>query len=53
MVQILKNMKIPIERSEKCSRGQSLDSFEDEGVDKFKASICGSNGRKTGLDGKW
>ena len=32
---------------------QSLGSFGDEGDDKFKASICGSNGGKTGSDGKW
>ena len=53
MVQILKNRKMIIERSEKHSRGQSLDPFGDEGGDKFKASICRSNGRETGLDGKW
>ena len=46
-------MKMPMIRSEKSSRGQSLDSFGDEWGDKFKASICGSNGRETGLDGKW
>ena len=53
MVQILKNMKILIKRSEKHSWGQSLDSFGDEGGDKFKASICRSNGGKIGSDGKW
>ena len=46
-------MKMPMIRSEKSSRGQSLDSFGDEGADKFKASICRSNGGETGLDGKW
>ena len=46
-------MKMPMIRSEKSSQGQSLGSFGDEGDDKFKASICGSNGRETGSDGKW
>ena len=40
-------------KSEKSSWGQSLDSFGDEGGDKFKASICRSNGGETGLDRKW
>ena len=40
-------------KSGKSSWGQSLGSFGDEGGDKFKASICGSDGGKTGLDGKW
>ena len=40
-------------KSEKSSWGQSLGSFGDEGGDKFKTSICGRNGRKTGSDGKW
>ena len=34
-------------RSEKSSQGQSLDSSGDEGGDKFKASICRSNGGET------
>ena len=51
--QILKNMKMLIKRSEKHSQGQSLDSFGDEGGDKFKASICRSNGGETGSDRKW
>ena len=38
-------------RFERTSWGQSLGSFGDEGGDKFKASICKSNGGKTGLDG--
>ena len=46
-------MKMPMIRSEKSSWGQSLGSFGDEGGDKFKASICGSNSREAGLDGKW
>ena len=40
-------------KSEKSSQGQSLGSFGDEGGDKFKASICRSNGGETGSDGKW
>ena len=40
-------------KSGESSWGQSLGSFGDEGGDKFKASICGGNGRKTGLDGEW
>ena len=46
-------MKKPMKRSEKSSWGQSLASFEDEWGDKFKASICRSNGGEIGLDGKW
>ena len=46
-------MKMLMIRSEKSSQGQSLDSFGDEWGDKFKAYICESNGRETGLDGKW
>ena len=46
-------MKMLVERSEKGSRGQSLDSLGDEWGDKFKASICRSDGRETGSDGKW
>ena len=49
----LKNRKMPIIKSERSSWGQSLGSFEDEGGDKFKASICRSNGGETGLDGEW
>ena len=52
-VQILKNMKMLMIKSGKSSRGQSLGSFGDEGGDKLKASICRSNGGKTGSDGKW
>ena len=40
-------------KSGKSSRGQSMGSFGDDGGDKFKASICGSNSGKTGSDGKW
>ena len=46
-------MKMPIIRSERSSRGQSLDSFGDEWGDKFEAAICRGNGRETGLDRKW
>ena len=46
-------MKMPMIRSEKSSLGQSLGSFGDEGGDKFKASICRSNGGETGLDREW
>ena len=46
-------MKMPMIRSEESSQGQSLDSFGNEWGDKFKASICRSNGRETGSDGKW
>ena len=46
-------MKMPTIRSEKSSWGQSLGSFGDEGGDKFKASILGSDGGETGSDGKW
>ena len=46
-------MKMLMIRSEKSSLGQSLDSFGDEWDDKFKASICRSDGRETGSDGKW
>ena len=45
--------KMLMVRSKKSSQGQSLDSFGDEGGDKFKASIWRSNGRETGSDGKW
>ena len=46
-------MKMPMIRFEKNSQGQPLDSFGDEWGDKFKASICGSDGRETSSDGKW
>ena len=46
-------MKVPMIRSEGSSWGQSLDSFGDEWGDKFKASICRSNGGETGSDRKW
>ena len=45
-------MKMPMIRSERSSRGQSLDPFGDEWGDKFKASICRSNSGETGSDGK-
>ena len=46
-------MKMPMVRSEKNSRGQSLDSFGDEWDDKFEASIFRGDGRETGLDREW
>ena len=35
---------------EQNSLGQVLDSFGDKWGDEFKASICGSDGGKIGLD---
>ena len=46
-------MKMLMLRSERSSRGQSLDSFGDEWGDKFKASICRGNGGETGSDERW
>ena len=46
-------MKMPMIRSKGAHKGNPWDSFGDEWGDKFKASICGSDGGETGSDRKW